>query len=199
MTGKERKQFSQVICSSTLPSLTPFLLLQYYCMKTKVTVSLVDYNITLQQGLMKEISVGNPHIKLFVCPAKMSGKKLLTNESGLLVDVNSADKNFLLTGDCTYKQANEAIRLAYAQIQQDKAHYLVVPHHGGKRDADYSLPQYCKMEAAVISVDQFRYKNGQYVQNGYGHPKDDVIIHFVKHHKCRLYRTDYENQDMIME
>ena len=199
MTPKERKQFSQLIVTTTLPSLTPFRLLQYYVMNTRVQVSLIDNGSPLLKSITNYIDVINPLLKLFVCPMKMGTSKFNTNESGLILDIDDNNKNILLTGDCSYDQANEAVRQSFVHINQDKNHYLVVPHHGGGKNPDYYPPQHCIMNTAVISVDELKKdKTGKVVRNRYGHPTNEVVYHFTKKHTCQLVRTDYANDDILI-
>lgn len=199
MTLKELKRFSQIIVTTTLPSLTPFRLLQTIVTKTKVQLSLVDNNSPLLTSPANYIDVNNQILKLFVCRMMMSSKKLNLNESGLLLDVDGRDTNFLMTGDATYEQASDAIKHSYAHINQDKNHSLVVPHHGGGKQPQYVVPTYCKLENAVISVDGIKKdKSGNVVRNIYKHPTDEVIYHFIKDHKCKLLRTDYANEDILL-
>lgn len=200
MTDKEREQFSQLIVTSTIPSLTPFRMLQSVYAQKKVEIKLIDNNFTLATGVLKSIDVKNGQLNLFVCPLKHGKKKVYTNESGLLLDVNAVDKNVLLSGDSSYDQANEAIKLSYFYFSQDKDHYLVVPHHGGGHTPDYQLPKHCLLKACAISVDEYRNdkRKGQYVVSKDGHPTVEVECHFMKKHGCSVYRTDYAKDDIIM-
>ena len=199
MTPKEREQFSQLIVTSTLPSLTPFKLLQNMVMNTKVKVSLVDNNPKVLTAPVNYINVINPQLKLFACPMKIGASKFYTNESGLLLDVDAKDKNILLTGDCTYDQASDAARQSFVTISQEKDHYLVVPHHGGGNKPNYQLPNHCSLKAVALSVDEYiRDKKGNLVRNRNGHPTMEVVCHFIKTHSCKLLRTDYANEDIII-
>jgi hypothetical protein len=200
MTTKELKQFSQIIVTATLPSLTPFRLLQNIVTKTKVQLSLVDNKSTLLTSPVNFINVNNQMLRLFVCPLTMSSKKINLNESGLLLDVDGSETNYLMTGDATYGQASDAITQSYAHIKQDKEHCLVVPHHGGGHQPLYKLPAFSKLKSAVISVDEIKKdKSGNIVRNKYGHPTNEVVYHFIKEHKCKLLRTDYANEDIIID
>ena len=200
MTLKELKQFSQIIVTATLPSLTPFRLLQNIVTKTKVQLSLVDNNSPLFTSPVNYINVNNQMLRLFVCPLTMGIKKLNLNESGLLLDVDGNEMNYLMTGDATYGQASEAVKQSYVHIKKDKDHSLVVPHHGGGKQPQYVLPAYCKLKSAVISVDEIKKdKSGNIVRNKYGHPTNEVVYHFIKEHKCKLLRTDYANEDIIID
>ena len=200
MNNNEREQFSQLIVTSTLPSLTPFRLLQNMVKSTKVKLSLVDNNSKVLISPVNYIDVNNLALKLFACPIMMNGSKLNTNESGLLLDIDVEDKNILLTGDCTYDQASEALRQAYTQIRQDKNHYLVVPHHGGGHYPKYQLPPYCKLKTAILSVDELnKNKSGLVVRHRYGHPTIEVVYHLIKDHNCNLLRTDYANEDILID
>lgn len=199
MSNKEREQFSQMIVTSTLPSLTPFRLLQEVVKNTKIKLSLVDNNSRKLTAPVNYIDVNNPALKLFVCPMKMNGSRFNTNESGLLLDIDADDKNILLTGDCTYAQASDALKQSYAQVRQDKDHYLVVPHHGGGHQPKYQLPAYCKLKTAILSVDELKKDNKSIVvRHRYGHPTKEVVYHFIKEHNCKLLRTDYCNEDILI-
>lgn len=200
MTDKEREQFSQLIVTSTIPSLTPFRMLQSVYLQKKVEIELIDNNFTLSTGALKPIDLKNSQLNLFVCPLKQGMKKVYTNESGLLLDVNAVDKNVLLTGDSSYDQANEAVNQSYATFTQEKDHYLVIPHHGGGHTPNYQMPKHCHLKACAISVDEYRYDKikGQYVVGKNGHPTIEVECHFMKKHGCCVYRTDCANDDIIM-
>ena len=199
MTQSEIGQFSQLIVTSTLPSLTPFNILNKIVKDTRVHLSLIDNNFNYNKGLLKNVDVGNKQLKLFVCPLKMSNSKFDTNLSGLLLDVDSEDKNILLTGDCSYPQANKAIKKSYAIITHSKDHYLVIPHHGGGHNPEYQLPNFCTLKTAILSVDEYkRDKYGNITRNKYGHPTIEVEYHFIKSHRCKLMRTDYANEDIII-
>ena len=115
-----------------------------------------DNNSKMLTAPVNYIDVNNPALKLFVCPMKKNASKFNTNESGLLLDVDVEDKNILLTGDCTYAQASDALQQSYSQISQDKDHYLVIPHHGGGHHPKYQLPACCKLKTAVLSVDELK-------------------------------------------
>lgn len=200
MTPKELKQFSQIIVTATLPSLTPFKLLQRIVTKTKVHLSLVDNNSPLLTSPVTFIDVNNQMLGLYVCRLTMSSKKIYLNESGMLLNVDGSETNFLMTGDASYEQASDSIKQSYAHIKQDKCHSLVVPHHGGGHQPQYDLPTYCKLKNAVISVDEIKKdKSGKIVRNRYGHPTNEVLYHFIKLHKCKLLRTDYANEDIVLE
>ena len=199
MTQSEIGQFSQLIVTSTLPSLTPFNILNKIVKDTRVHLSLIDNNFNYNKGLLKNVDDGNKQLKLFVCPLKMSNSKFDTNLSGLLLDVDSEDKNILLTGDCSYPQANKAIKKSYAIITHSKDHYLVIPHHGGGHNPEYQLPNFCTLKTAILSVDEYkRDKYGNITRNKYGHPTIEVEYHFIKSHRCKLMRTDYANEDIII-
>lgn len=199
MSDVERLQFSQVIAPSTLPSQTPFRLIQKIHANANIKLSLVDNNFTLKNGFCKKIDTGNPMLNFFVCPLKMSSRRVNTNESGIIVDVDAPDINVLLTGDCIYNQANDVIKQSYDQINQDKNHYLVVPHHGGGKYPDYQIPRHCILKTAVISVDELETdKSGKVARHRYGHPTKEVVYHFIKKHTCQLLRTDYANDDIVL-
>ena len=191
MSQTELGQFSQLIVTSTLPSLTPFNILNKIVKDTSVQLSLIDNNFKYNKGLLKKVDVGNKQLKLFVCPLKMSDKKFDTNLSGLLLDADSEDINILLTGDCSYPQANEAIRKSCTITTLPKDHYLVVPHHGGGHNPDYHPPVNCQLKEAVISVDEYGDRSGKLKRRRYGHPTVEVINHFEKKHQCKVSRTDY--------
>lgn len=200
MSNYEREQFSQMIVTSSLPSLTPFRLLQEVMKNTKVKLSLVDNNSKMLTAPVNYIDVNNPALKLFVCPMKKNASKFNTNESGLLLDVDVEDKNILLTGDCTYAQASDALQQSYSQISQDKDHYLVIPHHGGGHHPKYQLPACCKLKTAILSVDELKKdKTNMVVRHRYGHPTIEVVYHFIKEHNCKLLRTDYANEDIVID
>ena len=199
MNRKEKNQFSQLIVSTTLPSLTPFMLLQDVVQNTKIELSLVDIKPHLLTAPVNYINVQNKQLKLFACPMKMDGNKFNTNEFCLILNANAEDKNILMTGDCTYAQASEAVRLSFANIHQDKKHYLVVPHHGGGHTPNYQTPQHCNIKAAVLSVDELKKNiNGMVIRHRYGHPTIETVCHFIKKHGCKLLRTDYANEDIII-
>lgn len=199
MKNTDREQFSQIIVASTLPSLTPFRLLQDVVKHTKVKVVLVDNVFAKSLSSLKLMNVNNSQLKLFVCPLTMNGGKLNTNESGLILDVDDEDKNILLTGDCTYEQASEAIKQSYVRIDQNKDHYLVVPHHGGGHNPKYVTPQHCILKGAIISVDELiKDKTNKVARHKYGHPTIEVVHHLIKDHHCILYRTDYMNDDITI-
>lgn len=199
MNNTDREQFSQMIVTSTLPSLTPFRLLQEVVKHTKVKVVLVDNVFVKSLPILNLIDVNNSQLKLFVCPMTMNGSKFNTNESGLILDVDDENKNILLTGDCTYEQASEAIKQSYSKINQNKDHYLVVPHHGGGHSPKYITPQHCILKGAIISVDELiKDKTGRVGRHRYGHPTIEVVHHLIKDHHCKLYRTDYMNEDIII-
>ena len=199
MSNSDRDQFSQLIVTSTLPSLTPFRMLQELVRNTKVKLSLVDNNPQILTAPVNYIDVKNPQLKLFACPMKMGVSKSYTNESGLLLDVDDKDKNILLTGDCTYEQANGAVVQSFATIKADKEHYLVVPHHGGGHKPRYNTPQHCIIKGVIISVDELTEdKTNKVVRHRYGHPTIEVVHHLIKDHHCILYRTDYMNDDITI-
>ena len=200
MTLKELKQFSQLIVTTTLPSLTPFRFLQKIVTKTKVQLSMIDNNSPLLTSSANYIDVNNQMLKLFVCRMTMSSKKLDLNKSGLLLDVDGSEINYLMTGDATYGQASDAIKQSYAHIKQDKDHYLIIPHHGGGHHPKYILPACCKLKTAILSVDELKKDNaGLVARHRYGHPTIEVVFHFIKEHKCKLLRTDYANEDILLE
>lgn len=199
MNNTDREHFSQMIVTSTLPSLTPFRLLQEVVKHTKVKVVLVDNVFVKSLPILNLIDVNNSQLKLFVCPMTMNGSKFNTNESGLILDVDDENKNILLTGDCTYEQASEAIKQSYSKINQNKDHYLVVPHHGGGHRPKYITPQLCILKGAIISVDELiKDKTDRVGRHRYGHPTIEVVHHLIKDHHCKLYRTDYMNEDITI-
>lgn len=109
------------------------------------------------------------------------------NYSGLVLYVEGTKGNALLTGDCIPAQANDVLHDSVANLNTEKEHYLVVPHHGGdfksKRVCKtYSVPMMLKPMEAIISVDEGN--------NTYGHPAQEMTDFLKSVANWKMTRTD---------
>ena len=112
------------------------------------------------------------------------------NYSGLVLYVEGTKGNVLLTGDCLPVQASDVLANSTANLNYEKEHYLVVPHHGGdfktkKVYKTYHLPMMLKPKEAIISVDAGN--------NTYGHPTKEMINFLKSVASWNITRTDEGN------
>ena len=128
---------------------------------------------------------GNQGIRLY------SGERSRNvNYSGLVLYVEGTKGNVILTGDCLTVQASDVLADCTADLNCEKEHYLVVPHHGGdfktkKVYKTYNIPMMLKPKEAIISVDAGN--------NTYGHPTKEMINFLKSVASWNITRTDKGN------
>lgn len=107
------------------------------------------------------------------------------NYSGIIMVVSGYDSHVVLTGDCLFVQASDAMEHAHNHNNTAIGHYLVVPHHGGNikgKNRFYHIPVGIVPKEAIISVDENN--------NSYGHPSSTMIGYLQSIADWSITRTD---------
>jgi len=206
MTDDELKSFNCIIAPDNIKSCTPSKIIQRFCDLGSSEVCLVkskEWNINKNRvNLVARGYNVTDFIKLYI--GTNSRNK---NLSGIILSIRKENQIALFTGDCSYEQINEILKIETRDDKLDKL-YIIIPHHGGGSIKNLQIRKFFSLitvpikfdSVAIISVCEFEHQNGNVIfyPNNYHHPRKEIISFFYKN-KFTIRRTDTEKEDIELD
>lgn len=183
MTDDELKSFSYFVCKEQVPTIACRLI--YGRLERTIgpdrILTLSSNRIRGRRGLPPLSLVSNPNAQLLIFNGDYHKDR---NRSGIVLLVRTSNSSVVFAGDIFYKQISSYVLV---HLNYEHAHYLIVPHHGGKAgNYIYNLPKLALPREAIISVGK----------NSYGHPlkllKSQIKSDGFKIKETRALKADYQ-------